>query len=147
MTKVYLVDAVYADYDGRLILTTEDGMSVSNTIYLESEVWESVARVCQDAERKGRVMSHKQSDEDFITQTIRTVDGMLAGERWDAEARAREEWTREDQLEYEAILDAEEQERWDRHLSRWCQLHDIELVNGQCAACISEQEDEVRNDH
>ncbi len=91
-------------------------------------------------------MQNRPSDEDFITQTIRTVDGMLDGERWDAEARAREEWTRKERAEYEAILDAEEQEHWDRHLSRWCQVHDQELVNGQCAACISEQEDEVRSD-
>jgi len=40
MTKVYLGDAVYADYDGvGLTLTTEDGVSATNTIYLEPEVW------------------------------------------------------------------------------------------------------------
>ncbi len=37
--KVYLGDAVYAEYDGyHLKLTTEDGFSSTNTIYLEPEV-------------------------------------------------------------------------------------------------------------
>jgi hypothetical protein len=35
-SKTYLGDAVYAEYDGyRIILTTEDGISVTNTIYME----------------------------------------------------------------------------------------------------------------
>lgn len=40
MVKFYLGDAVYADTDeyGRLVLTTEDGVSVSNRIVLEPEV-------------------------------------------------------------------------------------------------------------
>ena len=37
--KVYLGDAVYAEYNGFfLILTTEDGIGVSNKISLEPEV-------------------------------------------------------------------------------------------------------------
>jgi hypothetical protein len=37
--KEYLGDAVYADIEhGKLVLTTEDGISVTNTIYLEPEV-------------------------------------------------------------------------------------------------------------
>lgn len=38
--KVYLGDAVYAEFDsyGALVLTTEDGISVTNRIVLEPEV-------------------------------------------------------------------------------------------------------------
>lgn len=38
--KEYLGDSVYVDHDGYyLILTTENGIQVSNTIYLEPDVW------------------------------------------------------------------------------------------------------------
>jgi len=38
--KRYLGDAVYADHDGfALVLTTEDGISVTNRIVLEPEVY------------------------------------------------------------------------------------------------------------
>jgi len=41
--KVYLGDAVYAAYDGYgLVLTTEDGIQTTNTIYLEPEVVQSL---------------------------------------------------------------------------------------------------------
>ncbi len=37
--KIYLGDAVYAEFDGyAVILTTEDGLQTTNTIYLEPEV-------------------------------------------------------------------------------------------------------------
>lgn len=41
MNKRYIGDGVYADIDdlGRLVLTTEDGISVTNRIVLEPEVW------------------------------------------------------------------------------------------------------------
>lgn len=39
--KDYLGDGVYADVEsGMLKLTTEDGISVTNTIYLEADVWQ-----------------------------------------------------------------------------------------------------------
>jgi hypothetical protein len=42
--KTYLGDAVYAEVDeGRLRLTTENGISVTNEIYLEPEVYERLA--------------------------------------------------------------------------------------------------------
>jgi DNA-directed RNA polymerase subunit RPC12/RpoP len=42
--KSYLGDSVYAEIDeyGVLKLTTEDGLSVSNSIYLEPEVYEQL---------------------------------------------------------------------------------------------------------
>ena len=41
--KKYLGDGVYADIEhGRLVLTTEDGISVTNTIYLEPEIVEAL---------------------------------------------------------------------------------------------------------
>jgi Holliday junction resolvase len=49
VSKDYLGDAVYADWDeyGALILTTEDGISVQNRIYLEPEVLDALARFIQ----------------------------------------------------------------------------------------------------
>lgn len=39
MSKQYLGDGVYADWDrGMLKLTTEDGLKETNTIYLEADV-------------------------------------------------------------------------------------------------------------
>jgi hypothetical protein len=39
MSKTYLGDAVYVDFDGwHVVLTTEDGISATNTIYLEPRV-------------------------------------------------------------------------------------------------------------
>lgn len=39
--KAYLGDAVYVEHDqyGRLVLTTEDGRTATNTIVLEPEVY------------------------------------------------------------------------------------------------------------
>ena len=38
--KIYLGDGAYAEYDGyALILTTEDGVRVTHSIYLEPEVY------------------------------------------------------------------------------------------------------------
>jgi hypothetical protein len=43
MEKVYLGDSVYAQIEhGMIKLTTEDGVSVSNTIYLELEVFDAL---------------------------------------------------------------------------------------------------------
>ena len=44
MTKVYLGDGCYLEFDGfALILTTENGIEVTNRIVLEPEVWEAMA--------------------------------------------------------------------------------------------------------
>ena len=43
MSKVYLGDAVYAELDGRnIVLTTEDGIKTTNTIYLDPTVIKSL---------------------------------------------------------------------------------------------------------
>ena len=44
MSKSYLGDSVYVDIniDGQLVLTTENGMGASNTIYLEPEVYQAL---------------------------------------------------------------------------------------------------------
>lgn len=45
--KTYLGDGVYADidqWDGSLILTTENGISVENTIVIDSSVWRSLLK-------------------------------------------------------------------------------------------------------
>ena len=41
--KRYLGDGVYADYNGQqIVLTTENGIETTNTIYLEAEVYEAL---------------------------------------------------------------------------------------------------------
>lgn len=48
MTKAYLGDSVYADWDGyQVVLTTENGMGPSNTIYLEPSVCVVLAEYCR----------------------------------------------------------------------------------------------------
>lgn len=43
MTKAYLGDGVYVDFDGHaLVLTTENGIQVTNTIVLESDVYSNL---------------------------------------------------------------------------------------------------------
>ena len=45
--KEYLGDGVYAAFDGdreSIVLTTENGISVTNTIYLEPEILEALKR-------------------------------------------------------------------------------------------------------
>lgn len=49
--KRYLGDGVYIDYSpmsGMLVLTTENGYEVTNTIFLESEVYEELLRYVKD---------------------------------------------------------------------------------------------------
>jgi hypothetical protein len=42
--KEYLGDSVYAEFDGNvLVLTTDNGLGPSNTIYLEPEVYGALA--------------------------------------------------------------------------------------------------------
>lgn len=44
-TKTYLGDGVYVDVEGaQIVLTTEDGISVTNTIYLEPHVYQALVR-------------------------------------------------------------------------------------------------------
>jgi hypothetical protein len=58
-TKEYLGDAVYVDLWGTydlngLVLTTEDGYSATNTIYLEPEVVAALLRYIEAHREKGR---------------------------------------------------------------------------------------------
>ena len=46
--KVYLGDSVYADFNGfMIVLTTENGLGPSNTIYLEPEVMLALIRYAE----------------------------------------------------------------------------------------------------
>ena len=45
MEKTYLGDAVYADFDGyHIVLTTEDGIRVTNIVCLEPQVLDALDR-------------------------------------------------------------------------------------------------------
>lgn len=55
--KTYLGDGVYAEFNGfQIVLTTENGVSITNTIYLEQDVYESlvlfVGRLKEEAKRR-----------------------------------------------------------------------------------------------
>lgn len=46
--KAYLGDGVYADHDGyHIILTTENGIETTNTIYLDSQVLNSLLKLIE----------------------------------------------------------------------------------------------------
>lgn len=53
--KRYLGDSVYADVEnGMLKLTTEDGISTTNTVYLGAQVWEALQQYMEDLTTGGR---------------------------------------------------------------------------------------------
>lgn len=48
MSKTYLGDGAYAEFDGyAIVLTTEDGIRATNRIVLEPEVWSALSRFVQ----------------------------------------------------------------------------------------------------
>lgn len=50
--KVYLGDGVYCEWDGyALVLTTEDGASVTNRIVLESEVYAALVEYVAELQK------------------------------------------------------------------------------------------------
>lgn len=49
--KRYLGDGAYVEFDGfQIVLTTENGISVTNTVALEPQVWVSLQRFANDLE-------------------------------------------------------------------------------------------------
>lgn len=53
--KRYLGDGVYAEIESGMIkLTTEDGVSVTNTIFLEVEVYRALVQYFEEAVRVAR---------------------------------------------------------------------------------------------
>lgn len=55
--KEYLGDAVYADFDGlHIVLTTENGIETTNTIYLLPETSEALQRYIQRAAEARRAV-------------------------------------------------------------------------------------------
>ena len=54
MDKVYLGDAVYAEFDDfGVVLTTEDGVSVTNKIVLEPEVIRAFEKYVENLRARG----------------------------------------------------------------------------------------------
>ena len=53
ITAAYLGDGVYIQFaPGRMILTTENGAEVTNTIVIEPEVWEQLVRIVRQYDDK-----------------------------------------------------------------------------------------------
>lgn len=51
--KQYLGDGVYAKYDGfAVVLTTEDGVRVTNTVVLEPEVYGALVKFVERLEKR-----------------------------------------------------------------------------------------------
>lgn len=60
--KVYLGDAVYAHYDGyHVVLTTENGISATNTIYLDNQVLDALAAYLHVERKKEKQQDHEDS--------------------------------------------------------------------------------------
>lgn len=59
--KEYIGDSVYAEWNeiGELVLTTENGMGVSNTIYLEPETLEALCSYIDRARTKAKEIWEK----------------------------------------------------------------------------------------
>ena len=76
MEKTYLGDAVYASYDGYQIeLTTEDGLQVTNRIYLEPQVLEAFSRYTKQIADRIRWLTEGE------IATIRAGDAPEPGRR------------------------------------------------------------------
>jgi len=49
MSKQYIGDSVYVDFDGfGLMLTTENGLGPNNAIYMEPEVWTALTKYVEN---------------------------------------------------------------------------------------------------
>ena len=84
-------------------------------------------------------------EDDFITSTIKRVDGYLAGERTDA-IRSISDLPADEQAWFDACIE-EDNLAWDEYWQKHCQLHGSELAEGGgCAECEAEEADERRND-
>jgi len=78
MSKTYLGDAVYADFDGHMItLTTEDGIRATNTIHLEPEVWYALTLY---VERLKGTLNKVQPEQDNEDHEADAIDRAAAGE-------------------------------------------------------------------
>ena len=59
MNKQYIGDGVYVEQSpheaGALILTTEDGITATNKIYIEPEVWEQLQTYYDKAFRETKI--------------------------------------------------------------------------------------------
>ncbi len=70
MKKRYIGDGVYADFNGfNLIITTEDGINTTNTIFLEPEVYKSLTQYVADIEREITNAKQKKLDKGFSSDS------------------------------------------------------------------------------
>ena len=61
MSKIYLGDSVYLDFDGYMfVLTTENGMGASNTIYMEPSVFNALT-ICAAKVKDAWIEEHRPS--------------------------------------------------------------------------------------
>lgn len=66
MSKVYLGDGVYANFDGHaLVLTAEDGHGFTNEIVLERTVYNNLLYYIQDVKRQRQEMGLEMPQEDI----------------------------------------------------------------------------------
>lgn len=55
LDKIYIGDGLYADWDGEhVVLTTENGIATTNTIYLTDETWASLVDYIDALRAKAR---------------------------------------------------------------------------------------------
>jgi hypothetical protein len=65
MSKRYIGDGCYVDFDGyALVLTTEDGISTTNRIVLEPEVYGALVTFVEDLKARARQQCEPEQDGD-----------------------------------------------------------------------------------
>jgi hypothetical protein len=53
--KTYLGDGVYANENGEyVVLTTEDGITITNTVYIDEDVWRALKRFVATREERNQ---------------------------------------------------------------------------------------------
>jgi len=61
MEKTYLGDGVYVDFDGyHIVLTTEDGIATTNTVYLDPHVQKALVQFMERLAAREATEASKQ---------------------------------------------------------------------------------------
>lgn len=75
MTKEYLGDGVYVDFDGyQLVLTAENGISATNTIYMEPGVYLALTEYTKRLREKNKNQVHVPEINNYLQVPLEEDD-------------------------------------------------------------------------